>query len=428
MTEKRITTTTEILKKRLLEDHALLDEPYKDVWHTKKNVKFICACGNKHEKQLRNIYRAGAMCLKCTNKNKMQKLSEGKKLHEEKKRIEAGKTYEITDPLTQKICTTCKYVKHIDEFKNQLYSHIETSMCIDCRIRVIPSQNKCRKRKIETENNDDTKQKCTACLIIKDKSLFINGNKTCEICRNQDRKAYLKNTTLAKIINLKNEEERMCVRCWKMFEKNNFLTKTGHIGVVCQICRTESEHYQSLYKQQYYDYKVSRGPCVDCGESNVRVLDFDHVDQNSKSMEISCCESLVQLKKEAENCVMRCGRCHVRRTKYQCNYSDVTSSDYKSRLEKKIFIREQKIKIGKCLDCEWFDKNLLEALHFDHMDPSDKLSNISSMIIHSKFSIEDIKQEIDKCRLVCVNCHRLRTLKQFGPTFYDIAEEKTKIL
>jgi hypothetical protein len=45
-------------------------------------------------------------------------------------------------------------------------------------------------------------------------------------------------------------------------------------------------------------------------------------------------------------------------------------------------------------------------LDFDHI--KDKKYNISRMI-HDGFSWKAIKKEVEKCEVVCANCHRVRT-------------------
>jgi hypothetical protein len=61
-----------------------------------------------------------------------------------------------------------------------------------------------------------------------------------------------------------------------------------------------------------------------------------------------------------------------------------------------------------CADCGITDPVVLE---FDHRDPSLKIDNISNMM--SK-SWDTILAEINKCDIVCANCHRKRTAKQYG--------------
>ena len=61
-----------------------------------------------------------------------------------------------------------------------------------------------------------------------------------------------------------------------------------------------------------------------------------------------------------------------------------------------------------CIDCG--NKNLMYAqLDFDHVKGK-KVSGISSMI--RSYSREDVFKEIEKCEIICANCHRLRTFNR----------------
>ena len=66
--------------------------------------------------------------------------------------------------------------------------------------------------------------------------------------------------------------------------------------------------------------------------------------------------------------------------------------------QKKILLVEYKG--GKCEKCGY--NKCVEALEFHHKDPNEKDFSISS---HS-YSFDRMKKEVDKCMLVCSNCHR----------------------
>lgn len=59
-------------------------------------------------------------------------------------------------------------------------------------------------------------------------------------------------------------------------------------------------------------------PCVDCGESDLRVLEFDHLDPGNKLSGVSrlACNgaSLRKILTEVAKCEVRCANCHRRRT------------------------------------------------------------------------------------------------------------------
>lgn len=54
--------------------------------------------------------------------------------------------------------------------------------------------------------------------------------------------------------------------------------------------------------------------------------------------------------------------------------------------------------------CEICGESYGPALHFHHIDPSSKKDNVSKMI-NSTYSLEEIDEEIDKCIVLCANCH-----------------------
>lgn len=66
------------------------------------------------------------------------------------------------------------------------------------------------------------------------------------------------------------------------------------------------------------------------------------------------------------------------------------------------------LKDAKCMDCGY--SNWI-ALELDHRDPALKYHAVSRMV-NDGTTLERIKQEIDKCDIVCANCHAIRTAYQ----------------
>jgi hypothetical protein len=68
--------------------------------------------------------------------------------------------------------------------------------------------------------------------------------------------------------------------------------------------------------QRYVWNFLSKHPCVDCGETDIVILEFDH--ERNKRYNLSEIvkerSSLKKVKKEIKKCVVRCANCHRRKT------------------------------------------------------------------------------------------------------------------
>lgn len=79
-----------------------------------------------------------------------------------------------------------------------------------------------------------------------------------------------------------------------------------------------------LYLKEY----LESHPCVDCGISDIRVLQFDHRDPDEKYMPVAhLTSSIGLLKKEVAKCDVRCANCHMIRTAQQFGWERIPSSN-----------------------------------------------------------------------------------------------------
>ena|SRR5690242_6504325 len=67
-----------------------------------------------------------------------------------------------------------------------------------------------------------------------------------------------------------------------------------------------------------------------------------------------------------------------------------------------------------CVNCGESD---IVVLEFDHL--RDKIADVS-VLARGGYSLEALKREIDKCEVVCANCHSRRTARQFGTYRYRL--------
>lgn len=86
---------------------------------------------------------------------------------------------------------------------------------------------------------------------------------------------------------------------------------------------------------------------------------------------------------------------------YKQNKKKIIDKNKKKKLEnRETFYRiKEDLKCSKC----GYNKNS-SALHFHHIDPKNKTDSITNMIKEG-MSHESIINEIEKCEVLCANCH-----------------------
>ncbi len=74
--------------------------------------------------------------------------------------------------------------------------------------------------------------------------------------------------------------------------------------------------------------------------------------------------------------------------------------------ENRAFLSQIKLEKG-CEECGY--KAHAAALQFDHINPLEKSFTISK---RTSMSLEKLKAEVAKCRVLCANCHAVHTHQQ----------------
>ena len=142
------------------------------------------------------------------------------------------------------------------------------------------------------------------------------------------------------------------------------------------------------------------GCCQICKNNKWYHLDFHHIEDKKK--EIS---RLLQggyrwsiIKEELDKCILLCSNCH------QEHHFNERNSDDDRQKSKRVYL---KYKNNSCEECGY--NKCQASLTFHHIDPSIKdmqFSNLNKRIDNIYDLEENIKEELDKCILLCYNCHR----------------------
>jgi len=151
-----------------------------------------------------------------------------------------------------------------------------------------------------------------------------------------------------------------------------------------------------IYAKKIKAINILGGKCKSCGESDMIKLCFHHTDMSDKEFEISKIKynrwSLWE--KEIKKCELLCNNCHV---EFHLN-NEIT---YR-KLNKSIFLEYKKM--FHCEICG-YDK-CQQALQFHHLnDKSFEMRGIQKKFKKLSDVDSNILLEIDKCSVICNNCH-----------------------
>lgn len=140
---------------------------------------------------------------------------------------------------------------------------------------------------------------------------------------------------------------KVCTKCNVAKNEDNFFTKdksTGRLHAQCKDCYREHrqgyavEHY-AKYGDKYrarakerrtrirrdlqvriIDYLNDKS-CIECGESDIRVLEFDHINPEDKKFGIAMAirngMKWEDVFEELRKCQILCANCHKKRTAVQ---------------------------------------------------------------------------------------------------------------
>ncbi len=168
-------------------------------------------------------------------------------------------------------------------------------------------------------------------------------------------------------------------------------------------------------------------PCMDCsGTYPPYVMEFDHRDPKTKVFALTSNRAMLkpreELLAEIAKCDIVCSNCHQARTYAAFMSGTIRPASFtpravggtqeqqrcrqkwtRTRSEQADLLRA--FRQSPCFDCggsfDWF------VMECDHRDPSQKLANVPQMA--GRVSLRRLLEELEKCDIVCSNCHCIRT-------------------
>lgn len=144
---------------------------------------------------------------------------------------------------------------------------------------------------------------------------LVNNSKTCYKC---DTTKVL--TDFHRRSKAKDGRQGMCKRCNSNWVRGRYAkNKASHYLSV-----RKSRDRRRIYLQDLSIGIRAKSGCVDCGFSDPRALQFDHIDRANKYMAV--CQLIAngvseqRILDEIAKCEVRCANCHAVKTAQQCNH------------------------------------------------------------------------------------------------------------
>lgn len=151
------------------------------------------------------------------------------------------------------------------------------------------------------------------------------------------------------------------------------------------------------------------GKCQICGETNIYVLCFHHIDSSQKEFSLSGSnrrKSFEHIKHELDKCQLLCINCH--KELHYKQEKKISENTFEARFSKQLFLIYKDM--FSCEICGYNKCNA--ALEFHHIYPSKKEISMYKLSVLCYRSIENFSKqtcdELDKCQVLCSNCHQLK--------------------
>lgn len=166
----------------------------------------------------------------------------------------------------------------------------------------------------------------------------------------------------------------------------------------------EDKRYILRWAKKIMATNLLGGKCKKCGNDDVFVLEFHHIDPNEKDEEIQDIrgKQWSSIKKEIEKCELLCRNCH-------------SETHHPNSIKK---TKEKLLNIKGANGCSicGYNKNH-SCLDFHHRESRNKKFNFAHIKIYDTFcdsenqkiKSKDIYSELKKCDVVCKNCHKKNT-------------------
>ena len=184
------------------------------------------------------------------------------------------------------------------------------------------------------------------------------------------------------------------------------------------------ERRRDELRQWFYERKRDEHECARCGDGRPAALDFHHHGERKRkdiTQMVNHGYSKTRIKEEISRCTVLCANCHRKE-----HYDGTTpaelppapeieakiedSNETRLRERRRAWVVAHKRDSGGCRNCGESNPICLDLHHVD-----EKVGSISALVAERR-SLSTIQRELQKCELLCANCHRERHFEPSSPS------------
>jgi hypothetical protein len=183
--------------------------------------------------------------------------------------------------------------------------------------------------------------------------------------------------------------------------------------------------FAAYFKQLYNQRRAQLCSVPDCQNAmSIDDIEMDHVDPSDKIKEVSAfawwastMDRARQYKHELNKTAPLCTHHHRLKTSRE-RQTDDNYDTARRRRAKEMYYHQRKLDFKHCYDCRRSvtDENYY-MFDFDHKSPVLKTKACSQLKYGSR---ERLEQEIYKCNLLCVQCHKAKTRRKTVQSKYFV--------
>ncbi len=164
--------------------------------------------------------------------------------------------------------------------------------------------------------------------------------------------------------------------------------------------------------------------CTQCKQEMPATLDYFYIRKENKQGLNTWCKRCCKIRDKDYPKNKRWSSLDERREWYRSlspkKKKEMSANTRKGKLRRmRVFIKLVKQYCGewKCVECG--EDNPL-TLHFDHINPKEKLFEIGQRMYKVHSNPKQLVEELCKCRILCANCHSIHSHQQMNSARYEI--------